>query len=438
VTVLKTQIMESTIKAFGQEMYDLMKRLYPICRSITGKGVVETLDILKERIPLKIEKVPTETEAFDWSVPQEWNIRDAYIKNSQGEKIVDFKKHNVHVVSYSEPVDQEMTLAELSKHLHSLPDLPEAVPYLTSYYKRSWGFCLSHLQLRLLPEDKYKVFIDSSLNDGYLHYGEYYKKGRSNREMLISCYICHPSMCNDSLSGVVLALKLAEYLESQTTKFSYRVIFIPETIGAICWLAKNESHLKNIFSGLVVTCCGDSGSLTYKKSRQGNALIDRIVLKVLEQSNQPYNVLDFFPSGSDERQFCSPGFDLPIGSLMRTPYAKFKEYHTSLDNLEFVQPQYLEDTFDKYVQTINHLENARFFLNRNPKCEPQLGKRGLYSQLGGLRTKVFEKNLRWVLNYSDGKHSLEDIADLSMMAYDDIEQCAEILKDQKLLEEIGV
>lgn len=421
----------------GQEMYKLMAKLYPICRSITGNGVRQTLKIIQEYIPIKINEVATGTKVFDWTVPKEWNIKDAYIKNSKGEKIVDFKKSNLHILNYSTPIHKTVSFKELKKHLFTLPDFPDVIPYLTSYYKENWGFCLPHKQYQKLKDDNYEAFINSSLKNGFLNYGELYLKGKRKEEILLSCYICHPSLCNDNLSGIVLLTFLAKSIMNQQLEYSYRFLFIPETIGAITWLSRNEDKISNIKCGLVATCLGDPGKSTYKKSRDGHSVIDKITEKVLVDSKEPYEIIDFFPVGSDERQFCSPAFNLPIGSLMRAPYGRFREYHTSADNLNFVQPKYLENSFVKYSLIIYILENNRTYLNLNPKCEPQLGKRGLYSMIGGQKKdNINELALLWVLNLSDGSNSLLDIAIRSGMEFQEIKRAADALFNKDLLRRI--
>ncbi len=422
------------IEREGDAIYALMQRLFPICRSITGDGVRETLNILRESLPLEIHEVPTGTKVFDWTVPEEWNIREAWIKDSDGNTIIDFKDNNVHVVNYSVPVEGRFTLEELRPHLHSLPDLPQAIPYLTSYYNRTWGFCLSDDQMRTLSEGEYEVFIDADLKAGSLTYGECLIAGRRPEEVLISTYLCHPSLCNDNLSGVTLAARLADFLQDKDPEYSYRFLFIPETIGAITWLQRNEAHVGNVAHGLVVTCVGDPGASTYKKSRRGDAEIDRAALHVLKTSGQPFRVKEFFPSGSDERQFCSPGFDLPIGSLMRTPYWDFPEYHTSLDNLDFVGAEFLGDSFAKYLRVIDILENNARFINLNPKCEPQLGKRGLYNSVGGQKGAVYgEMPIFWVLNLCDGDHDLLAIAERAELPFEVIWHAARTLEEAGLL-----
>lgn len=427
------------IDKIGQGMYELLKRLFPVCRSITGNGVRETLEILKEHIPIRVHEVPTGTKVFDWVVPKEWNIKDAHIKNSKGEKVIDFKKSNLHVLNCSIPVNKKLLLDDLKEHLFTLPDHPDWIPYLTSYYKENWGFCLSHKQYEQLKEDTYEVVIDSSLKDGHLTFGELYLKGESEEEVLFTCYICHPSLCNDNLSGIVLLTFLAKYLKDSDLRYSYRFLFIPETIGAITWLSLNEDKAFKIKHGLVVTCVGDPGKSTYKRSRNGKAIIDKVVEKVLVDSGEPYKIIDFFPSGSDERQFCSPGFDLPVGSLMRTPYACYPEYHTSADNLDFVRPEYLTDSFKKYVDVIYILENNITYLNLNPKCEPQLGKRGLYGMVGGQKEgKIDQLAMFWVLNLSDGTSSLLDISVRSGINFRQIKVAADALHEKGLLKEVKI
>ncbi len=418
-------------------MYGLMADLYPICRSITGEGFRQTLRILQDAIPLNIIEVPSRTSVFDWNVPREWNIHDAFIKDSSGRKIVDFQKSNLHVMSYSVPVRRKMTLQELKPHLHSLPEHPDWIPYRTSYYMENWGFCLTHRQFQKLEEGEYEVLIDSTLEEGTLTYGECLVPGRREEEVLVSCHACHPSLCNDNLSGVVLAVKLAQTLRNYTPEYSYRFLFIPGAIGSITWLNRNQDQAKKIVNGLVLACLGDSGKSTYKKSRRGNAEIDRAAEHVLKNSKSEYDILEFSPYGYDERQFCSPGFNLPVGCLMRTPFAKFPEYHTDADNLDFVRPEFLADSFDKCLEIVNILENNKTYINLNPMCEPQLGKRGLYRNIGGDSAEnVSELALLWVLNQSDGSHSLLDIAEKSGMVFQVLSKAAGNLVEHGLLKEV--
>ena len=420
----------------GREMYHLITELYPICRSITGNGVRETLRIIEKEIPLEIHNVPTGTQVFDWTVPREWNITDAYVKNSRGERVIDFQTSNLHVVNYSVPVKKRMSLAELRPHLFTLPDFPNWIPYRNSYYRETWGFCLSHKQLSQLTEDSYEVCIDASLEDGAVTYGEYYIPGQVSEEILLSCHVCHPSLCNDNLSGIALIALLAKYLGSLSLRYSHRFLFIPTTIGAITWLSRNQDNVFRIKHGLVAACVGDPGKSTYKKSRRSNAEIDRVIGHVLKHSGADYEILDFSPHGYDERQFCSPGFNLPMGCLMRTPNGKFTEYHTSADNLEFVQPPYLADSFSKFWSALYILENNRCYLNQNPKCEPHLGKRGLYRQFGDPADGGIDVlAVLWVLNLSDGHHTLLDIADRSGFEFDSIKKASDVLVEHGLLRE---
>jgi aminopeptidase-like protein len=421
----------------GQAMHQLMTALYPICRSITGNGLRETLRQIQAQIPLTLYEVPSGTPVFDWTVPREWNIRDAYVKNSRGERVIDFQQSNLHVVNYSIPVQAKLSLEELKPHLFTLPDHPDWIPYRTSYYKDSWGFCLTHQQWLELPEDQYEVCIDATLEPGHLTYGEYYLPGESSDEVLISCHICHPSLANDNLSGIAIAIILAQQLSQVARRYSYRFVFIPATIGSITWLSQNEATVDRIKHGLVLSCLGDSGTSTYKKSRRGDAAIDRAVLHVLKHSGTVYQAIDFSPYGYDERQYCSPGFNLPVGCFMRTPNGKFPEYHTSADNLDFVQPASLKDSLSKCLGILTVLEHNKTYLNQNPKCEPQLGKRGLYRAVGGPSgAGINEMAMLWTLNLSDGEHSLLDIADRANTHFDAIKQAADALFAQGLLKVI--
>lgn len=417
----------------GRQIYQLVSDLYPICRSITGNGVRETLAILQEHIPLQIHEVPSETQVFDWTVPKEWNIRDAYIKESKGVRVVDFRKSNLHVVSYSVPVKGKMPLSELKPHLHSLPEHPDWIPYRTSYYQETWGFCLSHKQLMELRDDEvYEVCIDSTLEPGSLTYGEYYLPGASEDEVLISCHVCHPSLCNDNLSGVSVATFLASHLRSLSDRrYSYRFLFVPVTIGAISWLCLNEANLSRIKHGLVLTLLGDPGKFTYKKSRRRDAEIDRAAAHVLKHSGEEHQVVEFTPYGYDERQFCSPGFNLPVGCLMRTPHGQFPEYHTSADNPQFLRAEALADSLLMMLRIVTLLEANRTYLSLCQKCEPQLGKRGLYSSKVGAEWNAMA--IQWVLNLSDGDCSLLDIADRANLAFGSIASAAEVLLKHRLI-----
>jgi aminopeptidase-like protein len=421
----------------GEDMIRFIADLYPICRSITGNGVRQTLAKVGERIPLQVHDVPSGTQVFDWTVPREWNIRDAWIKDPHGRKIVDFRHLNLHVLNYSMPVHKKVSLAELEEHLFTLPDQPGLVPYRTSYYKEAWGFCMAHHQRLGLEEGEYEVCIDSTLEDGSLTYGECFLKGETEREVLISCHVCHPSLCNDNLSGLAVCTFLAEELAKGPRRLSYRFLFIPGTIGSITWLALNDSSrmITRIIAGLVAANLGDPGHFHYKKSRHGDAEIDRAVLQVLR--GQEHAVEDFIPFGYDERQYNSPGFNLPVGSLTRTPYGRYPEYHTSADNLDFIEAESLEGSLRTYRSVINVLEGNRRYENLNPKCEPQLGRRGLYRMIGGDDSgRQRELALLWVLNLSDGEHGLLDIAERSGMPFDAIQDAAEALLEVELLREI--
>jgi len=418
----------------GREMHAFIGQMYPLCRSITGAGFRETLSMISHHIPLEIFEIPTGTPVFDWIVPKEWNIRDAYVKNMAGKRVIDFRTSNLHVVSYSVPVRATLSLAELKEHLYSLPDHPDWIPYRTSYYQENWGFCLSHHDLMKMKDDRYEVCIDSSLEPGHLTYGEHYLPGEEENEIILSCHLCHPSLCNDNLSSVALMTFLAKELGTHPRRYSYRILFIPGTIGSITWLCLNEKKVPRIKHGLVAACTGDPGKMTYKKSRRGNAEIDRVVAHVLKHSGQDYEVMDFFPYGYDERQYNSPGFNLPVGCFMRTPHGQYPQYHTSADDLSFVRPECLVDSFRKYLSVLQVLEDNRTYLNLNPKCEPQLGQRGLYRLMGGDSETGFDQMaLLWVLNLSDGSHSLLDIADRAGYEFTGIKNAAEALRAQGLL-----
>ena len=426
----------SDLNRLGREMHHLISTLYPICRSITGDGVRKTLHILQQYIPLKIYEVPTGTQVFDWTVPKEWNVQDAYVKNCHGEKVIDFQASNLHLLNYSVPIHRKMPLLELQEHLFTLPDHPDWIPYRTSYYKENWGFCLSHNALQALEEGEYEVYIDSSLEEGHLTYGEYYLPGEIEDEVLFSCHICHPSLCNDNLSGTTLATFLARHLNALPRRYSYRFLFIPGTIGSITWLCLNAAHTDRIKHGLVISGVGDAGNITYKKSRRGDAEIDRIVTHVLQSLDTPYSIEAFSPYGYDERQYCSPGFNLPVGRLTRTPFGRYPEYHTSADNLEFVQSVHLIDSWIVYLSVLEILEQNRAYQNINPYCEPQLGRRGLYGAFGGTQDKKnSEMAMLWVLNLSDRTHTLLEIAERANMKFSVIREAAVALWKADLLEE---
>ena len=419
-------------------MLRFIAEAYPICRSITGEGVRRTLGMIRERVPLEVYEVPTGTPVFDWTVPKEWNIREAWIKDPAGCKVVDFQDSNLHVLNYSVPVHAKLPLAELKPHLFSLPDKPDLIPYRTSYYKEAWGFCLSHNQLQSLPDGEYEVRIDSTLADGSLSYGELFLPGETEREVLFSTHTCHPSLCNDNLSGIaVMTWLVSELRERPRRRYSYRFLFIPGTIGSITWLARNEERVGRIAHGLVAANLGDSGTFHYKRSRRGIAKIDRAVLAVLQASDEEPATEFFVPFGYDERQYCSPGFNLPVGSLTRTPWGRYPEYHTSADNLDFISAEALEGSLRTYLAVVDLLEGNRRYLNLNPKCEPQLGRRGLYRTIGGDDAgRARELALLWVLSLSDGHYDLLDIAERSGTSFEAIRTAADALLEADLLREV--
>ncbi len=422
----------------GAELHALAAELYPWCRSITGDGVRHTLQRLAREIPLTVHEVASGTAVLDWTVPPEWTLRDAWIKTSSGQKVVDFKECNLHVVSYSQPVHKHLSLDELLPRLHSRPDWPDVVPYRTSYYQPDWGFCMTESAKQALRPDTYEVFIEAELQPGHLTYGEWVLPGTTPDEMLFSTHICHPSLANDNLSGIVVATRLAALLQSVEHKLTYRFIFVPGTIGAITWLARQADAMPPIRHGLVLACLGDAGGPTYKRSRAGDQVIDRAVQLVLSQYDPPGDIRDFSPYGYDERQFGSPGFNLPVGLLMRSPYGEFPEYHTSADNLDFIRPPALADSLHVLLQVLEVLEGNATFQNLQPYGEPQLGRRGLYDQLGGANDARLEQQaLLWVLNQSDGNHSLLDIAERSSLSFPLIAQAAARLQQSGLLRQGG-
>ena len=457
----KTPIYLKRNSKVEKELFSLMQELFPICRSITGNGVRKTLRILKEEIDLKIINVPSGTKVFDWKIPNEWNIKDAYVKNSKGERIIDFKKSNLHVLNYSMPIKKTISKKELKKHLHSLPEKPNSIPYVTSYYKRNWGFCVAHNSLKSFNDDHYDVHIDSTLQPGSLTYGEFLIKGKTNDEILISTYICHPSLCNDNLSGIVVTTILAKFLSKISTHFSYRFLFIPETIGAITWLSKNKKNLSQIKSGLVVTCVGGNGIFTYKKTRNNDSEIDNITIDVLKKTKKEFQIRNFFPYGSDERQYSSPGINLPIGVFMRTPYYEFKQYHTADDNLNSIKKFALNDSLIMLLKIILEIEKKKplfkqtqknkilkskseVYQNLNPNCEPQLGRRNLYRNMSKRRLvdkndseNMVELSICWILNFSDGLHSLKEISQKSNLPLKLIQKTAKLLVEKKLLKKLN-
>jgi len=417
----------------GNELYNLVSELFPICRSITGNGVRLTLDILKKHIPINIHEVPSGTQVFDWNVPKEWNIKDAYVLDETGTKIIDFKLNNLHLVGYSVPKDNEVDLIELQKHLYSLPESPDAIPYITSYYKENWGFCITDNQRKSLQPGKYRIFIDSSLTNGSLTYGEIILPGKTKKEILISTYICHPSLANNELSGPVVITFITKWLLSIDRKYTYRIIFVPETIGSLTYISKNLYDLKNnVIAGFNVTCIGDNNSYSYLSSRYGNTYADKVVDNIFKFNCPNYTSYSYLERGSDERQYCSPGIDLPVVSVMRTKYGEYPEYHTSLDNLEFISPDGLLGGFNILKKCIEAIE-----VNDNYKStylgEPQLGKRDLYPNTSSKQTRKEVYNMMNFLAYADGSNDLLDISNLINVSIDELIPIIITLKENKLI-----
>jgi aminopeptidase-like protein len=420
----------------GIRIYALAARLFPICRSITGDGVRETLQVLGQHIDLTQYEIPTGTPVLDWTVPQEWNIRGAYIKDPSGRKVLDFADNNLHVLGYSAAVRQTMPLSELKSHIHTLPEQPDLIPYRTSYYSEQWGLCMAYNELLQLEEGEHEVLIDSEKRDGHLTYGEYVHKGQSQRDVLLSAHICHPSLANDNCSGLALLACLAQTLRTRQTRYNYRFLFAPGTIGALTWLAGNEDKISRIDHGLIVSCVGDAGGPNYKRSRRGNSLIDKAMQYVLNSDGRQGKISDFSPYGYDERQYCSPGFNLPVGLFQRSAFGTFPEYHTSADNLDFISPEHLGSSYRMIMDAIDILEMNWTPINLFPKGEPQLGRRGLYSALGGDKSAAeTAMGYLWVLNLADGNHTLLDIAQKSGMSFRDIARAAQLLLANGLLAE---
>ena len=420
----------------GAELHGIISDLYPICRSITGNGLRQSLRHLQQLVPLDLHEVPTGTRVFDWTIPREWNIRDAFIRNAKGERVVDFRKSSLHVLNYSIPVRRKMRLADLRPHLFTLPEHPDWIPYRTSYYKETWGFCLSQRQMESLADEEYDVCIDSTLEPGHLTFAEFRIEGEGGDEFLFSAHSCHPSLANDNLSGMAVAARLAQLLRGRTLRNTYRFLWAPGTIGAIVWLALRREFLDRIRGGLVLSCLGDPGAFHYKRSRQDHASVDEVVEHVLTDSGFDHSVEPFEPMGYDERQFCSPGFNLPVGRLSRTPNGRYAEYHTSADNLEFVQTKSLGGSLELLLRIVETWEANRVFRNLAPYGEPQLGKRGLYRATGGAADGADdEAALLWVLNLADGGHSLVDIARRSGLPFAAVSAAADRLEKGGLLGE---
>ena len=426
---------ESRIK---EDIYRLCEVLWPITRSITGNGVRETLSIIQQEISnLTIHEVPTGTQCFDWKIPKEWNIKDAYIIDPDGKKIIDFQDSNLHVVSYSTPINQTVPLAELQEHLHSLPEQPNAIPYVTSYYEERWGFCLTENQRKTLKEGNYQVCINSELSDGSLTYGELIIHGKSEKEVFLSTYVCHPSMANNELSGPAVTTYLAKWIKSQPREYTYRIIFIPETIGSICYLSKNLDVMKkNIIAGYNISCVGDDNAYSYLPSRDEDTISDRIALHILEKSHSDFVKYNYLDRGSDERQYCSPGIDLPIASVMRTKYGEYEEYHTSLDNLDYISSEGLFGAYEVLTKCIDCIESNKIY-KATTLCEPQMGRRNLRPTLGASTNMAADvKLMSNILVYADGEYDLLDMANKLNISMHEMLQSIGILVEEGLLKEI--
>jgi len=424
----------------GEEMLELMRRLYPLCRSLTGDGVRETLRLVGEVVPLEVSEVPTGTPAFDWTVPREWNVAGAWIADGDGRRLVDFRASNLHVVGYSRPVRERMRGAELRERLHSLPEHPDWIPLRTAYWADTWGFCVTETQLEAIdPEEEYEVVIDARLENGHLTYAEALIEGQVEEEVLLSTYVCHPSLCNDNLSGIALLAFLGRQLRGcDQLRYSHRLLFSPGTIGPLVWLSRNLERLGRIRAGLAVSCAGDPGPLRYKRSRRGTAEVDRAAEHVLRRSRPGSIVEHFVPWGGDERQFCSPGFDLPVGALARTPHGLFPEYHTSADDFGLVRADALADSLAAALEILDILDRNAVYVSRSPYGEPQLGRRGLYREVSAgvpREEERFQRALLWVLNLADGRHSLLDVAERAGMPFAVVAEAADALLAAELLEE---
>lgn len=398
----------------GKQMYQWAKDLFPICRSLTGEGVRQTLRYIQALIPnLEIKSIPSGEQVFDWTIPDEWNIDDAWISDLSGNRLISFKDNNLHVMGYSDQVEKELTYEELDKHLYSLPDQPDAIPYITSYYKKRWGFCVSENQRKELKKHrKLKVKVEATLHNGELNYGELLIQGKSKKEILLSTYVCHPSMANNELSGPVVTTALAQYIQTLDRYYSYRIIFIPETIGSIAYLSKHLIEMKkNTIAGFVITCVGDDRTYSYIPSRMGNTLADKVALHALKYEYPDFDRYSFLDRGSDERQYCAPGIDLPVCSICRSKYGEYPEYHTSLDNLDLISPSGLNGSFSLYRKIIDLLENNKTY-QVTTKCEPQLGKRGLYPTISTKKSGEQTRTMTNLIAYCDGKNDLLDIAEI--------------------------
>jgi aminopeptidase-like protein len=423
------------LRPLAERALTLVADIFPLCRSITGDGVRETLRRIAQHAPLEMFEVPSGTPVFDWEVPREWNVREAYIADSAGRRLVDFRANALHLMSYSVPVRARMSLHELRPHLHTLPERPDWIPYRTSYYREAWGFCLAHRELSQWAEGEYEVVIDADLKAGSLTYAECLIRGASDREILVYTHTCHPALANDNASGMAVAAVLAGEASKTRPNLSYRFVFGPGTIGSITWLARNESWLRSIRGGLTIGLLGDGGPLTYKRSRRGTSEIDLIAAQAVRELNPNAKVLDFTPYGYDERQFCSPGIDLAVGRLTRSSNDGYAEYHTSADNPALLKASALSESMLAIATILNRVDGNRLFRNRSPKCEPRLGTRGLFRATGGTSPGDFEHAMLWLLSLCDGSHGLRDAQAVSGLDMATLERAAAALIGAGLLEE---
>lgn len=421
-----------------RQMRATLDAAFPIHRSMTGDGVRATLRLVGATLPIEVHEVPSGTPVLDWTVPKEWSVRDAYVADTAGRRVIDLQASNLHLLSYSLPVRKRVSLDELQEHLFSLPGQPDLVPYRTAYYGETWGFCLTDDARSALRDGEYEVVVDTTLADGSLTYGELFLPGAlGDAEILLTTHVCHPSLANDNCSGIAVLTELGRLLSTAPRRYGYRLLFIPATIGSITWLACNEANVGRIRHGVVLAELGNPGPLTYKRSRRGDAPVDQAAAYVLSCDDVSNRVIDFSPFGFDERQFCSPGFDLPVGRLTRTPHGEYPEYHTSADDLSFVDDDQLIGSLEALLAILGVLEGDRMYVNTHPKGEPQLGRRGLYRSIGGdPNYSAVELALQWVLNQSDGEHSLLDIARRAGLPFGAVRHAADLLEGEELLVEV--
>ncbi len=420
-------------------MMDVVRDLYPICRSITGEGLRATLRYIADRVPMEIVEVPSGTPIFDWTVPDEWTLREAYIADMAGNRLVDVRRHSLHILQYSVPVDRVVPRAELAKHVHTLPDQPDLIPYRTAYFARTWGFCLSHRQWESMRDAEYRVVVDSDIAPGAVSYGELLVRGRSEAEYLISAHSCHPSLANDNLSSAAVGIELARHLldlaEAGLLNRSYRFLFAPGMIGALTWLARNESHLGRVRGGLTLSCLGDAGPHHFKRTKAGGSTVDKAVAIAFRDAGAPVTMLPFTPFGYDERQYNSPGINLPVGCLMRSPNGTFAEYHTSADNPDFLSEAALQGSLDRLKEIVAILDADARYVRTDGRGEPQLGRRGLYRQISGQAAGggSLQDSMMWVLNLADGDHSLIDMAERSGKPFAELLRAATLAREADLI-----